>query len=81
MSTPAQIITACLRKVPISALSASFSTFKFISQSINGVSLFHEQLTSLTATIAYLLNTLDRELRKGNLRELNTREDIICLQA
>lgn len=66
------IIEQLLSLAPVPYLSAAFSIFKIIWQTVEQVQDSKEQLRVLAYSVGQLLYTLDREFRAGRLKESRT---------
>jgi hypothetical protein len=75
------IIDACLSLVPVPFLHFVWSAFKALHSSIEHAQWSQLQLLNLQMCIAQLLQTLDREIRKGHLVETNITSEVEDLQA
>jgi hypothetical protein len=75
------VISACLALAPVPYLSAAFTTFQFIWDSVQRVQASKEQLRCLAFSVAQLLHTLDGEIRFKRLHPSIVSSGITDLQS
>lgn len=80
MESSTQVIIACVNSTSVLALRSAFNVYKRIWDTFKrlaGHPIMKEQLITLLAALAHLLQILDREYRNGRLTRANTTQEKI----